>query len=801
MNQGKVIIHSRGGQIFTKEVAFHVPVTLAERDFPTNMIVLKGQDIDVILGMNWLAQHKAILNTKLRTIRLSFGQEEVLLSIPVAIPAKPIGRVYEAIISEIQDIPVVCEFPDIFPEDLPGLPPERDVEFVIELKPGTTPVSRRSYRMPPNELAELKTQLQDLLEKGFIRPSSSPWGCPAIFVKKKDQTLRMCVDYRPLNEVTVKNKYPLPRIDILFDQLTGARVFSKFDLRSGYHQIRIRPEDIPKTAFTTWYGLFEYLVMSFGLTNAPAHFTYLMNSVFMPELDKFVVVFIDDILIYSKNEEEHAQHLRIMLTRLREHQLYAKFSKCAFWLEEIQFLGHVLSANGIAVDPNKVKDILEWKPPTTVHQVRSFLGLTGYYRRFIPDFSKLVKPITSLLKNDTKFNWSSRCNEAFEHLKVLLTTAPVLAQPDIEKPFDVYCDTSGCVLMQEGRVIAYASRQLRRHEEHYPTHDLELAAVVHALKIWRHYLLGNICHIYTYHKSLKYIFTQSELNMRQRRWLELIKDYELEIHYHPGKANVVADALSRKAFCHCLTMKTSDITLCQEMEKLNLGMIQHGTSNYLKLESVLLQRIIDAQRNDEGMKHIHEKMEAGKANCFRRDDQGVVWFNNRIVVPNNDEIHQQILDEAHLSRYSIHPGSTKMYHDLKQHYWWTKMTIEIARYVVRCDTCRRVKAIHMKTAVPLQSLPIPTWKWEDISMDFIVGLPRTAKGYDSISVIIDRLTKIAHFLPVKVKYPVIAYEELYIARILSLHGVPKTIVSDRGPQFVSKFYEELHKSLGTKCGG
>jgi hypothetical protein len=387
-------------------------------------------------------------------------------------------------------------------------------------------------------------------------------------------------------------------------------------------------------------------------------------------------------------------------------------------------------------------------------------------------------------------------------LKVLLTTAPVLAQPDIEKPFDVYCDASGsglgCVLMQEVRVIAYASRQLRWHEEHYPTHDLELAAVVHALKIWRHYLLGNICHIYTDHKSLKYIFTQSELNMRLRRWLQLIKDYELEIHYHPGKANVVADALSRKAFCHCLTMKTSHIMLCQEMEKLNLGMIQHGTSDHLKLESVLLQRIIDAQRNDKRMKHIHEKMEAGKANCFRRDDQGIIWFNNRIVVPKNEEIRQQILDEAHLSRYSIHPGSTKMYHDLKQHYWWTKMKIEIARYLARCDTCRCVKAIHMKTTGQLQSLPIPTWKWEDISMDFIVGLPRTTKGYDSIWVIVDRLTKIAHFLPVTVKYKVATYAELYIARILSLHGVPKTIVSDHGPQFVSKFWGELHKALDTK---
>jgi hypothetical protein len=213
---------------------------------------------------------------------------------------------------------------------------------------------------------------------------------------------------------------------------------------------------------------------------------------------------------------------------------------------------------------------------TIVHQVRSFLGLAGYYRRFIPDFSKIVKPLTGLLKNDTKFDWSLKCNEAFEQLKVLLTTAPLLAQPDIKKPFVVYCDASGsglgCVLMQEGQVIAYASRQLRRHEEHYPTHDLELAAVVHALKIWHHYLLGNICHIYTDHKSLKYIFTQSELNMGQKRWLELIKDYDLEIHYHLGKANVVADALSRKASYHCLTVKTPDTTLCQEMEKLNTGL-------------------------------------------------------------------------------------------------------------------------------------------------------------------------------------------------------------------------------------
>jgi len=329
----------------------------------------------------------------------------------------------------------------------------------------------------------------------------------------------MCVDYRPLNAVTIKNKYPLPRIDILFDQLSKAKVFSKIDLRSGYHQIKIRPQDIPKTAFSTRYGLYEYLVMSFGLTNAPAHFMYLMNSVFMLELDKFVVVFIDDILVYSENEQDHAEHLRVVLTRLRKHQLYAKFSKCEFWLKKVPFLGHILLEEGIVVDPSKAQEVMDWKAPTYVSEVRSFLGLARYYRRFIPDFSKIAKPMTSLLQKDHKFVWMEGCELAFRTLRKLLTTAPVLVQPNIEKPFDVFCDASksglGCVLMQDGSVIAYASRQLRRHEVNYPTHDLKLAAVVHALKIWRHYLLGNKCHIYTDHKSLKYIFTQSELNMRQ----------------------------------------------------------------------------------------------------------------------------------------------------------------------------------------------------------------------------------------------------------------------------------------------
>ncbi|WVZ97239.1 hypothetical protein U9M48_042789 [Paspalum notatum var. saurae] len=571
-------------------------------------LVLPRLGIDVILGMEWLKQHNAMIDVGSRTVQLrSSSGTDVVIHVPLHKHVSHTVNVAEAQTKAqaIAKIPIVCEYSDVFPEELPGLPPDRDVEFRIDLVPGTAPVSKRPYRMAPDELKELKTQLQEQLDKGFIRPSSSSWGCPALFVEKKDQGgKRLCVDYRPLNAITVKNKYPLPHIDILFDQLGEATVFSKIDLRSGYHQIKVREEDIPKTAFSTRYGLYEYLVMSFGLTNAPAFFMYLMNSVFMNELDKFVVVFIDDILVYSKNEKEHEEHL--------EHKLYAKFSKCAFWLTEVAFLGHILSVKGVAVDPNKVKDVLNWKQPQTVTEIWSFLGLAGYYRRFIKDFSRISKPMTAL----TQKNANPKCEEAFGTLKKLLTSAPVLAQPDITKSFDVYCDASGsglgCVLMQEGELL--------KHEVNYPTHDLELLAVVYALKKWRYYLLGNTCHIYTDHKSLKYIFTQPELNMRQRRWLELIKDYDLKVHYHPGKANVVADALSRKAHCNFIEARPTVRVLCCEIGEIEMPIVLEAELYNLVLEPTIKDQIIAAQKQDKGMAHIREGLDEKKRACFTLDD-------------------------------------------------------------------------------------------------------------------------------------------------------------------------------------
>ena len=328
----------------------------------------------------------------------------------------------------------------------------------------------------------------------------------------------------------------------------GTCVFSKIDLRSGYHQIRVKEDDIQKTAFRTRYGHYEYSMMPFGVTNAPGVFMEYMNHIFHTYLDRFVVVFIDDILIYSENDEDHAEHLRIVLELLKEKKLYAKLSKCEFWLHEVSFLGHVISGSGIAVDPSKVDAVLQWEATKSVTEIRSFLGLAGYYRRFIEGFSKLSLPLTKLTCKGRVFVWDSQCEESFTKLKKRLTSSPILTLPNPGEHFVVYCDAClmglGGVLMQNSKVVAYASRQLRTHEKNYPTHDLELAAVVFVLKIWRHYLYGSRFEVFSDHKSLKYLFDQKELNMRQRRWLELLKDYDFSLNYHPGKANMVVDALS-----------------------------------------------------------------------------------------------------------------------------------------------------------------------------------------------------------------------------------------------------------------
>ncbi|XP_076912613.1 uncharacterized protein LOC143570977 [Bidens hawaiensis] len=597
-------------------------------------------DFDVILGMDWLSQHNVTIECQTR--RVLFGnpqcpeiiyqgtQPRKSLKIISALKAHKflshgcagfLASVKATSSNEpkISDYPTVCDFPDVFPKELPGLPPDREVEFTIDLVPGAEPISKAPYRMAPLELKELKEQLQELLELGFIRPGVSPWGAP----------------------------------------------------------LKIKDSDVSKSAFRTRYGHYEFLVMPFGLTNAPAVFLDLMNRVFREFLDKFVIVFIDDILIYSKSKAEHEDHLRIVLEILRKKKLYAKFSKCEFWLSKVAFLGHIVSAEGISMDPAKIEAVTNWPRPTLVSEVRSFLGLAGYYRRFVEGFSAIALPLTQLLRKGVKFSWNDDREKSFEELKKRLVSNPILTLPSGTGGYQIYSDASkkglGCVLMQHGKVIAYASRQLKPYEVNYPTHDLELAAVIFALKIWRHYLYGETCDIFTDHKSLKYIFTQKELNMRQRRWLELLKDYDAIIQYHPGKANVVADAPSRKSSGTINSFQLQPHIL-NDLNRLGIGLHFGDTNGYLarfQIEPDLISRIKSAQYEDGEIWAIIQNLEVGKQSEFREDEHGVVWCGKRLCVPSDSTLRESLLAEAHSPPFSIHPGSTKMYRDLRQHFWWS----------------------------------------------------------------------------------------------------------------------------------
>ncbi|KAA0045456.1 pol protein [Cucumis melo var. makuwa] len=733
-----------GENMLSKEKVKACQIEIAGHVIEVALLVLDMLDFNVIMGMDWLGANHASIDCSRKEVAFnpplmaSFKfKGEGSRSLPKVISAMRANKLLSqgtwSIIASVVDSrevdvslssePVVRDYPDIFPEELPGLPPHREIEFAIELEPGTVPISRAPYRMAPAELKELKVQLQELLDKGFIRPSVSPWGAPVLFVKKNDGSMGLCIDFRELNKVTVKNKYPLPRIDDLFDELQGATMISKIDLRSGYHQLRIKDSDVPKTAFRSRYRHYEFIVMSFGLTNAPIVFIDLMNRVFIEFLDTFMIVFIDDIWIYSKTEAEHEEHLR-----------------------------HVVSKAGVSVDPAKIEAVTSWPRPSTVSE---------------------------LTRKGAPFVWSKTCEDSFKNIKQKLVTAPVLTVPDGSGSFVIYSDASkkglGYVLMQQGKVVAYASRQLKGHEQNYPTHDLELAVIVFALNIWRHYLYGEKIQIFTDHKSLKYFFTQKELNMRHRRWLELVKDYDCEILYHPGKANVVADPLSRKV-SHSTALITRQAPLHRNFERAEIEVSVGAVTSQLAQLTVqpnLRQKIIDAQSNDLYLVEKHFLAEAGQAVEFSISSDGGLLFERRLFVPADSAIKIELLTEAHSSPFSMHPGSTKMYQDLKRVYWWRNMKKEMVEFVSKCLVCQQVKAPRQKPAGLLQPLSVREWKWENESMDFITGLPRTLRGFTLIWVVVERLTKSAHFILGK---------STYTANVC----------------FTSKFWKGLQAAMGTR---
>nr|GEY06568.1 hypothetical protein [Tanacetum cinerariifolium] len=556
--------------------------------FDIYLIPFGHGSFDVIIGMDWLSNHKAeiIYHEKLVRIPLLDGK--------------------------------------VFLDDLSELPPIREIKFRIELILRAVPVAKSPYRLAPSELEELSGQLKELQDQGFIRPSSSPWAAPVLFVKKR-------------------------------------MFFSKIDLRSGYHQLRVHEDDIPKTAFRTRYRHFEFTVMPFGLTNAPAVFMDLLNRVYRPYLDKLMIMFIDDILIYSKTQEEHVEHLSLVLELLKKEKLYAKFSKCEFWLREVQFLGHVINGNGIHVDLSKIEVVKNWKALRTPTEVCLFLGLAGYYRRFIVNFPKIAKSLTILTQKCKTFNWGEGQELAFQTLKDKLCNAPVLALLEGPKDIVVYYDASriglGCVLMQR----------------------------------------------------------------------ELFSDYDCEIRYHPGKANVLADDLSRKK-----RVKPKRVRA--------INMI---------LRSSIQDRILAAQK---------------------------------------EAVDEYVgLQKAHKSKYSVHPGADKVYYDLRDRYWWPGMKKDIAAYVSKCLTCLKVKAEHQSPSGLLQQTEIPVWKWERIAMDFVTKLPRTSSGHDTIWVIVDRLTKSAYFLPMREDYKMDRLARLYLNEIKARHGVLISVISDRDSRFTQGF--------------
>nr|GEZ70599.1 hypothetical protein [Tanacetum cinerariifolium] len=557
---------------------------------------------DVIVGMDWLVEYDALIVYGKKDVHVPYKNKMLVVK-----SDSSVSRLKK----QLQDVPVICNFLEVFPDDLPRLLPPRQVEFKIELIPGAAPVACVPYLLEPSKLKELSNQLKELSEKRFIRPSSLTWGAPVLFIKKKDGSFCMCINYRELNKLTIKNRYPLPKIDDLFDQLQGSSVYSKIDLRSGYHQLRIREEDILITAFRTRYGHFKFQVMPFGLTNTLAIFMDLMNQLCKPYLDKFVIVFVDDILIYSKNKEDNEKHLKIIMELLKNEKLYARFSKCDLWLKSVQFLGNVIDTNGVHVDPAKCDFWLK-----SVQFLGNVIDTNGVHvdPAKVEAIRNWSVPTTPTEKNK-KYEWGMEEEEAFQTLKQKLCSAPILALPEGTKNFIVYCDAS---LKDFGAVLMH--------------------------------------------------------------WIELLSDYDCEIRYHPGKGNVVVDALSQK-----------------DREPLIVR------SLIMTVHTNLLEKILEAQT--EAMKEENMKAEnLGRLlkPILKICSNGIRCFKGRIWLSLFGGIIDMIIHESHKSKYSIHPGSDKMYQDLKKLYWWPNMKTDIATFVSKCLACAKyLKEIICRHGVPV----------------------------------------------------------------------------------------------------
>lgn len=651
-----------------------------------------------------------------------------------------------------------------------SLPPHRPYDCSVDLLPGAPLPSSRLFNLSRPEREAMEQYIHESLAAGIIRPSSSPVGAGFFFVSKKDHTLRPCIDYRGMNAITVKNKYPLPLINSALEPIQKATIFSKLDLRNAYHLVRIKKGDEWKTAFNTPLGHFEYLVMPFGLTNAPAVFQALVNDVLRDFLNRTVFVYLDDILIFSRTPDEHIQHVRQVLQRLLENKLFVKAEKCEFHVNSVSFLGFILESGQMKTDPAKIQAVANWPRPTSVKQLQQFLGFANFYRRFIRNYSRVAAPLTKLTSPATAFSWTPEAEAAFSDLKKLFTSAPVLIHPDPSRQFVVEVDASssgvGAVLSQRSATdqklhpCAFYSHRLSPAEKNYDVGNRELLAVKLALEEWRHWLEGaeHPFIVWTDHKNLAYIQTAKRLNSRQARWALFFSRFSFTLTYRPGSRNLKPDALSRQ-FSSEEAPSTPDTILPASCVVAAVTW---------EIESI----IRDAQQ--------------------AQPDPGN-GPPNRLFVP--DSARSQVLQWGHTSRFACHPGTARTLSLLKRYFWWPSMDADTRAFVPACTVCARAKATHQPPAGLLRPLPVPARPWSHIALDFVTGLP-PSQGNTTILTIVDRFSKSVHFVPLPKLPTALETADLLVNNVFRLHGIPSDIVSDRGPQFISQVWKAFCKALG-----